>query len=143
MAVADVGIEKAKASSETAIEADIQNRVRGNFRTRATPLVDKNPRGALALLNDALKYGEDSDVYFIMARAYNSAKQFDNAISSANKSLALAKGSAADKAKINFELGMAQNEKKNKTAACNAFKAAAFGQFKANADYYIKQLGCQ
>lgn len=142
MSVADLGIEKAKANNDATIQTALQDRARNNFKSRAGRLIESNPRGALSLLEGGLKYGEDSDMHYLMARAYNAMKQFDNAISAANKSLAMAKGSAADKAKINFELGMAQNEKKNKTAACTAFKAAAFGQFKANADYYIKQLAC-
>lgn len=142
MTVADLGIEIAKTANDMTIQTAIQDRARNNIKTRATRLIESKPREALTLLEDGLKYGEDSDVHYLMARAYNVSKLFDNAIGAANKSLAIAKGSAADKAKINFELAMAYNEKKNKAAACSAFKAAAYGQFKVNADYYIKQLVC-
>lgn len=97
---------------------------------------------ALGYLNQSTKYGEDKDVYYQMAKAYNGLKNYDDAIANAEKGLALETGDAAAKAKFYYEMAVAQAAKNDKENACANFKNASYGQFAAASKAQITNLKC-
>lgn len=98
---------------------------------------------ALNLLNSALKYGTDKDVYYQFANIYNKQKKFDDAIANAQKGLDMETGAPEAKAKFYFELGIAQKSKNQKDQACESFKNAMYGPFLAGAKAERTNLKCQ
>lgn len=100
---------------------------------------------AIALLNKAINYdSESADVFYRLAEANNKKSVFDLAIEYANKALKFEKGGKTDRAKVWFELGYAYKNKGNKSAACEAFEQAAFGQFKTVAEHEMQhELKCK
>ncbi len=95
--------------------------------------------------SELAKYQEDSDVYYQLAVVYNKQKKWDDAVTAANKALELftEEGTTKD-AKLYFELGSAYKGKGDNTAACDAFKKAAKGDYEEAANYEIEHtLKCQ
>lgn len=100
---------------------------------------------AIELLNKAINYdNESAEIYYRLAEAYNKKSVFDLAIEYANKALKFEKGGKTDRAKIWYELGYAYKNKGNKSAACEAYEQASFGQFKNIAQYEMEnELKCK
>lgn len=100
---------------------------------------------AIDLLNRALKYNPNSaDAHYRLAESYNKLGNRDQAISHANKALELENGGRTEKAKIYFELGSAYMSKGNTGDACQAFKNAAYGNFKSRAEHEMEfNLKCE
>lgn len=98
----------------------------------------------VALLKQAIEYkGDDAELHYRLAEVYNVMAQFDNAIESANKALALEKGGPVDRARIWFELGYAHKFKANVSAACEAYRNASFGDFRAGSEHaMLHELKC-
>ncbi len=95
-------------------------------------------------LDAALKYdGDDYEIYRLMTINYSKLERWNDAITYGNKALELVKGTAEEKAEIYFLIATAYHKQNNIKEACNAYKNAAFGNFKPNADYQIQQLKCQ
>lgn len=96
------------------------------------------------LLDMALKYdGDDYDIYRLMTINYSKLERWNDAIEYGNKALELVKGTAEDKAELYFLIAGAYHKLNKISDACAAYKNAAFGTFKPNADYQIQQLKCQ
>jgi tetratricopeptide (TPR) repeat protein len=88
----------------------------------------------------------------VQGKKLNKAKNYSSAIETLNKALEYApegKGETdADKqadlnkklAGVYFELGNAYWGKKNKGEACKAYRKAAYGKYKVNADYQLKNV---
>lgn len=137
--MAEKTIQVATTAKDTKVVTATQENVRKELTYRAVKRAEaKSYSEAITMLNDAVKYGEDADIYYRLAETYNKMGQSDNAISNANKALELEKGGRPDKAKIYFELGMAQMSKGNFPAACSAFGEAAVGNFKTAADHHMQ-----
>lgn len=137
--MANKTVEIAKKSNDNRVINVVSENVRKELILRGVKRSDaKSYTEAISLFTESLKFGEDPDAYYRMAETYNKMGQSDNAITSANKSLELEKGGAADKAKIYFELGLAQMAKGSFPAACASFKQAAVGSFKTAADHHMK-----
>lgn len=100
---------------------------------------------AIELLNKAINYdNESAEIYYRLAEAYNKKSVFDLAIEYANKALKFEKGGKTDRAKIWYELGYAHKNKGNKSAACEAYEQASFGQFKNIAQHEMEhELKCK
>lgn len=98
----------------------------------------------VALLNQAIAYKEaDAELHYRLAEVHNVMAQFDNAIESANKALEYETGGPVDRARIWFELGYAYKFKVNVSAACEAYKNASFGDFRAGAEHAMQhELKC-
>jgi len=98
-----------------------------------------------SLYERALKYDSQSaDAHYRLAELSNKRQQWDTAIRHAQTALNYESGTRTDKAKIYFELGMAQKAKGMKEEACESFKNAAFGSFKAPAEHQMEyELKCQ
>lgn len=97
---------------------------------------------ALDLLNKAIQYGEDKNVYYHLANIYNKQKKFDEAALNAQKGLDMETGSATDKAKFYYELAVAQAGKGDKENACSNFKNASYGSFVTAAKGQMTNLKC-
>jgi tetratricopeptide (TPR) repeat protein len=137
--MANKTVEMAKKANDNRVVNTVSDNVRKEYIVRGVRRSEaKSYTEAIGMFNDALKFGEDPDAHYRMAETYNKMGQSDNAIASANKSLELEKGGAADKAKIYFELGTAQMAKGNFTAACSSYKLAAVGSFKNAAEHHMK-----
>jgi tetratricopeptide (TPR) repeat protein len=79
--------------------------------------------------------------YFYLAVAYNGLSKWDDAIAAANKALEL---TTEDKFDIYFELAKAQENKGDKTTACENYKKVTGGNNAVAAKYQIEQvLKCQ
>ncbi|TSA33332.1 MAG: hypothetical protein D4R64_14370 [Porphyromonadaceae bacterium] len=90
-------------------------------------------------LEKALAYDEtNKDVLVYLAKAYNGVSQWDKAIETANKGIAIEEDVPEKEAKFWFEIGFAYKGKGDKTNACESFKKAMVGQYVENAKYEIE-----
>jgi tetratricopeptide (TPR) repeat protein len=102
-----------------------------------------NIDSAIELLTKAEKFGEDKNLFYFLADAYNKKKDFDKGEEYATKGLALETGDAEAKAMYYFQLGLAQAGKGQNSSACDSFKNALFGPFEAAAKAERTNLKCQ
>ncbi len=109
------------------------------FLTRGSKAVNtsKFDEGVINL-EKALTYDAgNKDVLAYLAKAYNGLSQWDKAIETANKGIALEEDVPEKEAKFWFEVGLAYKGKGDKTNACDSFKKAMVGQYVENAKYEI------
>jgi tetratricopeptide (TPR) repeat protein len=101
-------------------------------------------RPATEFLRQALQYDDtNADVHYRLAEVYNKQALWDQAITSANRSLELEQGGRTDRAKIYFELGTALKNSGRFAPACEAFSNSAFGQFRAASEHEMEhELKC-
>jgi len=126
--------------------ANANKMIRDNYLKAANQMLkDENFQGAIDLATQANSYGEPkAQSYYILAVAYNKLSQWDNAINAANEGLAIEKDKPEAKAKFYFELGNAHLGLEDNTAACTAYKSAAYGSYTKSANYQIETvLQCQ
>jgi len=92
--------------------------------------------------DEAVKYfsrvldfdGNDGTIYYVLAINYNSLKDWDNAIENAN--VAVEKGNGTlDMAGVYYQLGVAYQGKGSNAEACESFRKASSGNYKAAAEY--------
>lgn len=98
---------------------------------------------ALALLNKAAKYGEDKDLNYYFADVYNKQKNYDKGAEYAKKGLDMETGTAEDKAKYYYQMGVAQAAKGQTAEACESFKNSLYGAFAAASKAQRTNLKCQ
>jgi len=92
-----------------------------------------------AALEKAVKYdAENKDLCYFLAKAYNGLQQWDKALETANKGIAIEEDVPEKEAKYWFEIGTAMAGKGDKTQACDSYKKALFGQFAESAKYEIE-----
>lgn len=105
---------------------------------------ERNYNDAITYLTKATTYGTNSaEAYYRLAEVHNKRSNSAAAITNANKALEYESGGVADKAKIYFELGLAFQTQNKVDDACAAFKNAAYGQFRDNANYKMQfELKC-
>ncbi len=143
----DGAITAAVAKNDTKSEGTAK-KLAGSFYLNAGANAVKSEKYADAekYFNTLMEYKEaDTDIYFHLAVIYNKQSKWDNAIEAGNKSLELFKDAGTTKdAKIYYELGNSYYGKGDNTAACDAYKKAAKGDYEANAKYQIETvLKCQ
>ena len=141
----DKGLVAADNSNDNKTKSQITKAANTFFLAGGTKaLSDGKAEDAASMLNKALKYDpEGVDTYFFLASALNELKKFDEAIEACNKALGLGEADEEKDAKHYYNLGLAYKGKGDKTAACEAFNKALFGQFKENAQYEIEhELKC-
>lgn len=104
----------------------------------------KNNQRAVDMLTMALNYNaESASVHYRLAEVYNRQSKPAPAIDHAQKALEFETGGRTDKAKIYFELGLANQTQNNKSAACDAFSNALYGNFKSPAEHKMEfELKC-
>jgi tetratricopeptide (TPR) repeat protein len=110
------------------------------FLTKGSKAVNGNKFDeGVVNLEKALKYDETSkDAIAYLAKAYNGTSQWDKAIETANKGIALEEDVPEKEAKFWFEIGLAYKGKGEKANACDSFKKAMVGQYLENAKYEIE-----
>jgi len=127
--------EKAKQASVLALEY---------FRAAGSQAInDNNLDGALVLLNKAAKYGDDKDLFYFFADAYNKQNKFDSGADYAQKGLDLETGDAEAKAKFYYQLAVAQVGKGDTASACESFKNAMYGPFTEASKAQRTNLKCE
>ncbi len=88
-----------------------------------------------------IEYGNESaDVYYHLAKIYNTKENFLEAMNLLNKAIELEEGGDEAKARLYFELANSLVELGDTTAACEAYKKASFGAYAENAKYQIEQV---
>lgn len=101
----------------------------------------KDYNGAIANAEKVLKYDDKNGLaYYFIAVANNNLKNVDAAIDAATKSLEFSDSAQETQAGIHLELGKAYESKGDNAKACEEYNLAAFGNFKAEADYKIKEV---
>jgi len=140
----DVYIGKVKTAGDTVKTEQAGKLARDYFRMAGGKANQANKlTEAIALLNTASKYGADKSVYYQFANLYNKQKKYSLAAENAQKGLELETGSADDKAKFYYELGVAQAGKGETAGACASFKNAMYGPFLEAAKGQRTNLKCQ
>jgi tetratricopeptide (TPR) repeat protein len=139
----DLYIEKLKGLNDTVRIAKASKLALEYFRSagskadQAEKLTD-----ALTLLDKAVKYGNDKDLFYYYSDVYNKQKNFDNGTIYAQKGLDLETGTAEAKAKFYYQLGVAQEGKGLKDEACASFKNSMFGPFAVASKAHRTNLKC-
>jgi tetratricopeptide (TPR) repeat protein len=126
---------KIKQASKLALE---YFRAAGSQASQANKLDE-----AIVILNKALKYGDDKDLFYYFADVYNKQKNFDSGTEYAQKGLALETGSTEAKAKFYFQFALAQAGKGQTTDACASFKNAMYGPFAEPSKAQRTNMKCQ
>jgi tetratricopeptide (TPR) repeat protein len=98
----------------------------------------KFDEGAANLEKAFLYDPANKDVLAYLTKAYNGLSQWDKAIETANKGIAIEEDVPEKEAKFWFEIGLAYKGKGDKTNACESFKKAMVGQYLENAKYEIE-----
>lgn len=141
----DRAIQIGGASNEGEIVSNATNAAR-NFLllTGVNRMEARQFNQATELLRQALQYDEENaDVHYRLAEVYNKRAMSTEAITHANRALELERGSRTDKAKIYFELALAQSNAGDFAAACENYAQAAIGSFRAAAEHAMEhELKC-
>jgi superkiller protein 3 len=137
---ADKGLTAADNSKDSKTKDLIQKSANNFFLATGTDAYTGGKAAeSVELLKKALKYDPDMvETYFYIASAYNELKKFDESIAASTKALELEGEDQEKNAKHFYNLGMSYKGKGDKSAACEAFNKALFGQFKENAKYEIE-----
>lgn len=122
------------------------DRIREEFIAKASKALSaQNPteadvNKALSHLDKMKQYVEPSaKSLFYRATALYEKEQYEQAITTAQKGLEqLQQGSRTDRAKYHFIVAESQMKIGNEQSACQSFEKAAFGDYKARADHYLK-----
>lgn len=139
----DQYIEKLRSSNDTVREKKASTMAREYFRAGGSQaLQSEKIDNALEMLNKAAKYGEDKDLFYYFADAYNKQKNFDKGVEYAQKGLSLETGNAEAKAKFYYQLAVAQEGKGDTANACASFKNALFGAFAKASKAQLTNLKC-
>ena len=139
-------IALAKKSGDQVTLSSSQNSAKNYLLKKGVDYQQKKDyKEAINLLRKALNYdGSFANAYYRLAETYNKMGDSNKALDNAHEALKYEKGSKTDKAKIWFEVGLAEQSMNNKSKACDAFQNAAYGSFKASAEYKIQQeLKCK
>ncbi len=142
----DKAIDLAKKANDTVTLNSAQNSAKNYLLSTGVDYQQKKEYSkAIDLLTKSLNYDNSfANAYYRLAETYNKMGQSSKALNDANEALKYEKGSKTDKAKIWFEIGLAEQSMNNKSKACDAFENAAFGSFKASAEYKMEQeLKCK
>jgi tetratricopeptide (TPR) repeat protein len=138
---ADKAIEAGAGSSKQAKRVQQAKKIAylGLYKAGGEELGKGNSSKALALFNDALKYGSgDANLYLNMALGYNALKNFNKGIEAAKKALSL-KGDG-DKNAIYFVLAQAYEGAGDNANACTTYKKVTAGPNVDAAKYQITQV---
>jgi hypothetical protein len=82
-------------------------------------------------------------IIYYFAEVYNKQKVFDKGLDCARKGLALETGDVEAKAKIYFQVALAQEGKGQTAEACESFKNATYGIFAASSKEKQANLKCK
>ena len=142
----DQAIATAIRVNDSEVERLANQSAHGDLLFRGAKAIEAgNNTQAIELLQSSLDYfSETSDSYYRLAEASNKLQRYNDAIQYSSQALGLETGGNTDKAKIYFELGLANQMLENKGEACSAFESASYGSFKQPSEYKIEfELKCK
>lgn len=133
----DAGKDEARAKQASSMALEY-------FRAAGSQAIQAdNIDEGITLLDKAAKYGEDKDLFYFFADAYNKKNNFDSGLEYAQKGLDLETGDAEAKAKFYYQLAVAQAGKGDTSSACTSFKNALYGPFAEAAKAQRINLKCE
>jgi tetratricopeptide (TPR) repeat protein len=138
----DKAIETGVASGDDKTVASAKKTMASEFIKKANAAFKKGTFAqVISNVDESVKY-EDNNVeaFYLYALSYNKLSKWDEAISNAEKGLALEENTPEKQARFHYEIGVAQSGKKNTDAACAAFKKSAVGPLAEQANYQIKTV---
>ncbi len=111
----------------------------------ATATENGRYRQAIEYLERSLEYDmQFADTFYRLAEAQNNLALWDEAVRSAEQALRFERGGQVARAKIHFELGIAHMNRGQEARACESFRNASFGAFRAAAEHHIEhELNCR
>jgi tetratricopeptide (TPR) repeat protein len=114
------------------------------FRAAGSQAIQGNSLDeAFVVLEKAAKYGDDKDLFYFFADAYNKKNNFNSGAEYAQKGLDLETGDAEAKAKFYYQLAVAQAGKGDTAGACASFKNAMYGAFAEASKAQRTNLKCE
>ena len=140
------GIAAAKRSNDPKMEAKIQDLGLKHFLKEGNDAKGSAKYDdAVRLLKNALEFdANDGTALYLLASTYSSKGDYTEAIEIGQKAVDAETGGAEAKAKIYLIIAEAYAKKGDNSAACEAYKKAAVGQFAEHAQYQIEHvLKCQ
>ena len=144
-------IKKMKADLEKCMELTKDNEQKATTYSNAAKIIfaaymnagteaikNKKFTDAVANLETAVSYPEvHANAYYYLAMAYNALSKWNDAVTAANKALAM---DIKDQSGTYMELGKAYEGLSKKTEACNAYKKVTAEPFKKSAEYQMQQV---
>lgn len=132
-------------------DANAANRAEEAIRSYFQPLASEQlasenagatqARRAIGHLEQMQEYVDaDANTYFYLASAHNILGEHERAVALLNQGLELHTGSRTDKARFYFEKGEALRYMGNIAEAKEAYRNAAFGNYKQPAEHFIETL---
>ena len=142
----DQAIATAIRVKDSEVERLANQSAHGDLLFRGAKAIEAgNSTQAIELLESSLDYySESADSYYRLAEASNKLTRYSDAVRYSRQALSFETGGNTDKAKIFFELGLANQMLENKGEACSAFESASYGSFKQPSEYKIEfELKCE
>ncbi|MFO8235067.1 MAG: tetratricopeptide repeat protein [Bacteroidales bacterium] len=141
-------VEEAIAIGEEAQKENVINTAekvayRYFYNTGATALKGKNYEVAAENLGKAVEYNGSSTLYHYLAISHGEISNYEEAAENEDKAIELMKEegkSGEELAKYYYALGGYYKEIGETSNACEAFKNAAYGDYKENAEYQIEEV---
>jgi tetratricopeptide (TPR) repeat protein len=138
-------IEVGNRTGNTRVTGLATERIRDEFLARASKALNaQNPSAsqietALTALDEMREYVDpNAKSLFYRSRALFEKGDYQEALSTAQEGLELHQGSRSDAAKYHFIVAESQMQLGNESSACQTFKQAAFGDYKARAEHYLE-----
>lgn len=138
-------IQVGNETGNTKVAGLATERIRDHFLNKAsTALSAQNPspdkiEAALSALDEMRNYVDsNAETLFYRSLALFERGDYETAISTAQQGLEMHQGSRSDAAKYHFVIAESQMDLGNKQSACETFQSAAFGDYKARAEHYLK-----
>ena len=138
-------IEVGNETGNTRVTGLASSRIRDEFLARASKALNaQNPTSsqvqtALDALDEMQQYVDpNAQSLFYRARALFEQGQYQQALSTAQEGLSMHQGSRSDAAKYHFIVAESQMNLGNTQTACQTFQQAAYGDYQARAQHYLK-----
>lgn len=142
-------IEVGNQTGNTRVSGLATERIRDEFLARASEALNaQNPTSsqiqtALDALDEMREYVDpNAQSLFYRARALFEQGQYQTALETARQGLDMHQGSRSDAAKYHFIIAESQMNLGNEQSACQTFQQAAYGDYQARAQHYLKN-DCQ
>jgi tetratricopeptide (TPR) repeat protein len=143
-------MEVATAGSDTKTARQAEEAIRGHYVFLASSALSRNgARTSKADADEAMGYIQtmlqyvdaDADTYYYTAESQKVKGEYENSVASADQALEVHRGSRTDAAKIYFVKGESLMNMGQIEAAKEAFRNAAYGNYRASAEHYLETLG--
>jgi tetratricopeptide (TPR) repeat protein len=134
-----------KAEAEKVVNTAKQIGYKYFYNNGAKALKAKNYAKAIPNLEKAVKYNGNPTLYHYLAISYSKESNFEKAVENEQKVIEALKEEKSEEemAQYYYSLGTYYEKLDQTDNACDAYKNAAFGKYKANAEYKLKHtLNC-